>query len=522
MVALLLVTLAAADATGLAERFHYDLAFLVHRRVRDEAHLLTFADRRMLEANLQMVDDESGAEIRFVIVPTLAGEDIAAFGLRTARDWGLGRESARRGLLFVYVRDAQRLRMEVGPALEGIVTDAFAGYLMREHARSFVGTGHESIGFQTMVAMVQMRLREAALGRDYDPRVLEFVRESERLAVGGGASAGMQVDSATAFLNSDKPSDQAVRERYSAQPTPQAAYARFLEWLGAGTFATDVELFTAASRDYLPHFPMTRAFMAAKLSAEYGEPYRVDERGAVALLYFTQNPLVPPHFLRKTRAGWQMDVMAEIVNVRRFGGWWYTWGLQESGDDFARAFPDRYLPVDETIRIAGGDNRRLPGKRFPEIALAKAIGPADTVVNLTVEEAAGRIAAASGRTLVLLYDTQSIESDGSEADLVALATACREAGASVLAFEVSEGGHELWELPGRLVARSAPFRAEHLIRSPGQLTRAMAPLGIEVATWWEIPIAAVRKPGGQVLQAEGMARVAAAKNQLLTACGAPV
>jgi hypothetical protein len=81
----------------------------------------------------------------------------------------------------------------VGAQLEGVVTDAFAGYLIRDHVRAFFGTGNPTTGLRTALIMIQHRLREAVLGHDYDPEVLAFIDDRRRLAVGGGATGTTRV-----------------------------------------------------------------------------------------------------------------------------------------------------------------------------------------------------------------------------------------------------------------------------------------------------------------------------------------
>jgi hypothetical protein len=216
----------------------------------------------------------------------------------------------------------------------------------------------------------------------------------------------MRADPGGAFLNQARTSQRAIRTYFSPQPTPEAAYQRYLEWLAQANYATDVPLFTPLSQEYMATLTMTRGFNEHVLMMEYGRPYQVDQRGDLALLYFTTDPLLWPHFLRRTRQGWVIDMWAEVLNVRNYSGFWYTWALLNNGDDFATAFPDRYASYGGPLRVRGGDNRPLPVRAYPEIQLQPPPDPADSLANLTVEEAASRIGN-SGRSLVLLYGTWS-------------------------------------------------------------------------------------------------------------------
>lgn len=150
-------------------------------------------------------------------------------------------------------------------------------------------------------------------------------------------------------------------------PTPPSGISAVIHLLpgepppGGGTASMKLlprtrPLFTPLSQEFMAGQPMTRAYL---LMIEYGQAYRIDERGDLALLYFTASPLVGPHFLRRTAAGWTIDIWTEVLDTRNYAGGWYTWGLLDTDDEFAQRFSDRYWPTGGIVRIAGGDNRPL-------------------------------------------------------------------------------------------------------------------------------------------------------------------
>jgi uncharacterized protein len=514
------VSFAFVSPAWWAAQARYSFAFLLTNRVRDRAGVLSVGDQWRFERFMQQIDDESGVDVRFLFVPSVPDEKFEMFSVRMARDMGMGRDSDRRGILLVYDVAGQRLRVEVGAMMEPIITDAFAGYLMREHVRSFFGTGNPSLGLRTTLFMVQHRLREAVLGKEYDPTFERFIADSRRLAVGGGATAGMQIAEQAAFLNREGTSSRNVRRYFGPQPTPEAAYQRYLEWLAQGSYATDVPLFTPLSQEYMSGLTMTRGFNEHVLMMEYGQPYRVYSRGDLALVYFTTNPLLSPHFLRRMPQGWVLDIWAEVLDVRNYNGWWYTWALLNTGDDFATVFADRYASYGGVLRIRGGDNRPLPVKAYPDIKLQPPPDPADTLIHMTVDQAADLVAKTHSRALVILYATWSQESRAGMPLLTRLANGCRKAGLEILAFNTDEEPQALWDLPDVLRGSGAPFPAVHLSRwQPGQLSRVMGPLGIRVGAEWMPPIVAVRNgSAGVSLQVEGWGDVASHVLALEDAC----
>jgi hypothetical protein len=104
--------------------------------------------------------------------------------------------------------------------------------------------------------------------------------------------------------------------------------------------------------------------------------------------------------------------------------------------------------------------------------------------------------------------------------LAQLAKECRANGAEVLAFSMDREAQALDQLPGVLERSKAPFTALQLRPWPsGDLTRAMAPIGIEIPTQWYAPILAVRDgASGVVVQTIGPEELAAKAASLRAAC----
>ncbi len=330
-------------------------------RLDDQARLLDPADVSRFEQYLGLIYAENGADIHMLFVRDVPNGDLETFSLGRAREIGIGRESDRRGMLFVYDMTGQHLRIEVGPQLEGVFTDGFVGYLMRDHARAFFAARDPGMGLRMTLFMLQHRLREASLGRSYDPAVVSFITDSVRLAAGAGATASVRLggDSSLFLGGSASPAERA---RFAPQPTVEGTYRRYLEWLRDGGFRADVPLFTEQSQEFLRQLPMTPAYNDYILFAEYGHAHTVDARDSLALLTFTDTPLVGPHFFRRSAKGWEMDIAAEVRDTRNFAGGFYTWGLAQirQGDGYSEVFADRWLSLPGALRLAGGDNRPLP------------------------------------------------------------------------------------------------------------------------------------------------------------------
>jgi hypothetical protein len=220
-----------------------------------------------------------------------------------------------------------------------------------------------------------------------------------------------------------------------------AAYQRYLEWVSRGGAEVDVDLFTLASQGYLSRLPLTPIFHEYVLFLEYGRAYEILERGDLAMLYFTDDPLVSPYFFRRTAAGWQIDLFAAVRHSHEYAGGAWTWSMVERDDDITRTFRDRYISLNGFVRVAGGDNRPIPiyssevGRAFTKPGAGNVPG----LERLTVTDAAARIAAERGRPVVVLfYSIGNKKTQRLFPAIVAHLRRCQERGAAVLAFSVDE------------------------------------------------------------------------------------
>jgi hypothetical protein len=476
-------------------------------RVTDRIGLLSDEVRERHEQQLLGLFDESGVDLRFLLVPDTDGESIERFAVRRARETGVGRKNGGRGVLVVYDSSSREFRIEVGPQLQGLLTDAFVGFIVREHARTFFEGGKPELGLRLLVRVLHWRIRDAQFGGRYDPSVEEYIADVRRLATGGGASGAVGVRPAArpvAFATEARSPDSL---RFAPQPTVREAYARYLEWLALDRHVAQLPLFTRSSQQYLASLELSRAYRSGWLAMEYGQTYAVDERGDLAMVYFTGSPLVSPHFFRRTAEGWQLDLQGELRNTIEVIGGWYSWILLDSGDEFSRTFQDRYLPFEASFgtyyRVAGGDNRWIL-TRDPwgfEVRNARAFeaGQRPGVDRVTIFQAAERIRAVTRPSVVVLYGVDHDRDRQGLGGLVRLAEFCAAHGVELLAFDISDERTEQ-DLAEVLRQRGAPFPAVHIYRwRAGLLDSTFRELGITVGRSWASPLVAVRDRDGRLV-----------------------
>ncbi|MEC9345999.1 MAG: TPM domain-containing protein [Pseudomonadota bacterium] len=95
-------------------------------RVVDGADILSTGTERDLTAALAAHETETSNQVVVVTLPSLQGTDIADFGYRLGREWGIGQKGRDNGVLLIVAPVERKVRIEVGYGLEGALTDATA------------------------------------------------------------------------------------------------------------------------------------------------------------------------------------------------------------------------------------------------------------------------------------------------------------------------------------------------------------------------------------------------------------
>ena len=208
-------------------------------------------------------------------------------------------------MLFVYDIRGARMRVEVGPGLEGIFPDGFVGYLMREQTAAFFAAGNSILGLKSTLFIVNFRLREAALNETYDPRKISWIMNAERLAAGAGATAMTPVGRDEAVLQRG-PLAAAVAARFGPQPTVAAARDRYLEALHEGYFQPDLPLYAPGGESALRAFPaMVPEFAdseGADISREARDFWRHRWSGQTLMAIGAQDPVLGLPVMEALRA----------------------------------------------------------------------------------------------------------------------------------------------------------------------------------------------------------------------------
>ena len=151
-------------------------------RVNDTAGLLSPGAVREIEGYLAAVESASGAQIVLLTIPSLEGESLEYYALRTAETWGIGRAGRDDGALLLVALAEKKIRIEAGYGLESVLTDAASGYIIREIMVPAFRSGNIEAGIAGgLEAMGGLAAGEG----DIAP---EDIRRSESRGGGGGGT----------------------------------------------------------------------------------------------------------------------------------------------------------------------------------------------------------------------------------------------------------------------------------------------------------------------------------------------
>lgn len=101
--------------------------------VSDFAGVMNPADRAATERLLTELEQKTGAQVAVVTLKSLDGGQIADFSTRLFERWGIGQKGKDNGILLLGATEegrGNRLRIEVGYGLEGLIPDAAAGRIL--------------------------------------------------------------------------------------------------------------------------------------------------------------------------------------------------------------------------------------------------------------------------------------------------------------------------------------------------------------------------------------------------------
>lgn len=127
---ILLAALAALLLAGAA--FALSVPPAPSGRVSDYAGLFRPEEKAALESRLRAIEEANSNQIVVAVFKTLEGDSLEDFSIRLSDAWKVGHKGRDNGVLLLIVKDDRKVRIEVGKGLEGAITDALSGRIIRD------------------------------------------------------------------------------------------------------------------------------------------------------------------------------------------------------------------------------------------------------------------------------------------------------------------------------------------------------------------------------------------------------
>lgn len=136
--------------------------------VVDQTGTLTQEQINALAQKIEAQEKSTGNEIAVLMVKSLEGEALEDYSIEVGRKWGIGQKDRNSGVLLFIAKDDRKLRIEVGYGLEGALTDARAGRIIRDRITPEFKNGNYYEGIDSGVDGII-----SAINNEVDPNLSE-------------------------------------------------------------------------------------------------------------------------------------------------------------------------------------------------------------------------------------------------------------------------------------------------------------------------------------------------------------
>jgi uncharacterized protein len=139
-------------------------------RVVDEAGIISPDAQSRLTALLAEHEKQTGNQVVVVTLKSLQGYDIADYGYRLGRAWGIGQKGKNNGALVIVSPSTHDARIEVGYGLEGELTDAQSKLIVENTMLPYFRKGDYNSGLLAGTVQVLQALGGKPSGTDSLPK----------------------------------------------------------------------------------------------------------------------------------------------------------------------------------------------------------------------------------------------------------------------------------------------------------------------------------------------------------------
>jgi uncharacterized protein len=139
-------------------------------RVVDDAGVLSDATKTRLTGILAQLEQKTGDQVVVATLKSLQGDDIADYGYKLGRAWGIGQKKKNNGAILIVVPSEHKVRIEVGYGLEGTVTDAVSKLIIENTMIPQFRSGNYDAGVEAGTAELVRLLGGSAVDLSHVPQ----------------------------------------------------------------------------------------------------------------------------------------------------------------------------------------------------------------------------------------------------------------------------------------------------------------------------------------------------------------
>lgn len=314
--------------------------------VSDGAALMSRDQRaRIAEHHGYLLQDY---DIDYRVVTAEDVGDISHFAVLRFADLGVGEASSTgRGLLLVIDPAQDRVRLEVGYALEGVFPDAFVAYVEHRQMVPFFRANRVADGILAATELIVTRAQRAAANAGFEGEVW--------MAGSGGGRATADAGIGQGWTNEANLGGASEASATAAGPSPEVTLGRYLGAMAARNGDPGLSLYTAETQGMLRSWVMTPAQMT-NVARTYRnctpERARTHASGDLAVIrYPVSQRQCAPWFFRRGESGWALDLtmMQSAIRFGRSNAWRFDFAASHPyGFAFADwQFDSNGFPVEE-------------------------------------------------------------------------------------------------------------------------------------------------------------------------------
>ncbi len=113
----------------------YNIPDKSSRLVNDYTQTLSTSEQQMLEQKLLAYNDSTSTQVAIVIIPSLDGEEVSAYAVKLAEQWGIGRKDKDNGVLLLISIQDRRVTIQTGYGMEGVLPDAICKRIIEQEIK---------------------------------------------------------------------------------------------------------------------------------------------------------------------------------------------------------------------------------------------------------------------------------------------------------------------------------------------------------------------------------------------------